>query len=60
MVRASAQTGQVNWALGTFYTLLRDDIINVAGSQPMTGYFQNAGNTLREGIVIGAKVVASV
>jgi iron complex outermembrane receptor protein len=40
----------VNWALGTFYTLLRDDIINVAGSQPMTGYFQNAGNTLREGI----------
>jgi iron complex outermembrane recepter protein len=44
------QTGFVSWSLGTFYTLLRDDIINVAGSQPMTGYFQNAGNTLREGI----------
>ena len=49
-VGANAQTGQMSWALGTFYTLLRDDIINVAGSQPMTGYFQNAGNTLREGI----------
>jgi iron complex outermembrane recepter protein len=46
----SAQTGQVDWSVGTFYTLLWDDIINVAGSQPMTGYFQNAGNTLREGI----------
>jgi iron complex outermembrane receptor protein len=49
-IGANPQTGQVNWALGTFYTLLWDDIINVAGSQPMTGYFQNAGNTLREGI----------
>jgi iron complex outermembrane recepter protein len=44
------QTGQVSWSLGTFYTLLWDDIINVAGVEPMTGYFQNAGNTLREGI----------
>ena len=44
------QTGFVSWSLGTFYTLLRDDIVNVAGSQPMTGFFQNAGNTLREGI----------
>jgi iron complex outermembrane receptor protein len=25
-------------------------IINVAGTQPMTGYFKNAGDTLREGI----------
>jgi iron complex outermembrane receptor protein len=46
----SPQTGQLSWALGGFYTLLRDDIINVAGTQPMTGYFKNAGNTLREGI----------
>jgi iron complex outermembrane recepter protein len=44
------QTGQVSWSVGTFYTLLWDDIINVAGVQPMTGYFQNAGNTLRDGI----------
>jgi iron complex outermembrane receptor protein len=44
------QTGQVSWSVGTFYTLLWDDIINVAGTQPMTGYFQNAGNTLRDGI----------
>jgi iron complex outermembrane receptor protein len=47
---ANAQTGQIDWTLGSFYTLLRDDIINVAGVQPMTGYFKNAGNTLREGI----------
>jgi iron complex outermembrane receptor protein len=46
----SPQTGQMSWSLGGFYTLLRDDIINVAGTQPMTGYFKNAGNTLREGI----------
>jgi iron complex outermembrane recepter protein len=49
-VGTSPQTGFVSWSVGTFYTLLRDDIINVAGAQPMTGFFQNAGNTLREGI----------
>jgi iron complex outermembrane recepter protein len=49
-VGTSPQTGLVSWSVGTFYTLLRDDIINVAGAQPMTGFFQNAGNTLREGI----------
>ena len=54
----NAQTGLVSWALGTFYTLSRDDIINIAGSQPMTGYFQNAGNTLREGIE--AKITISL
>jgi iron complex outermembrane recepter protein len=49
-VGANPQTGFVSWSVGTFYTLLRDDIINVAGTQPMTGFFTNAGNTLREGI----------
>jgi iron complex outermembrane receptor protein len=49
-VGENAQTGIVSWSAGTFYTLLWDDIINVAGTQPMTGYFQNAGNTLRDGI----------
>jgi iron complex outermembrane recepter protein len=49
-VGTSPQTGFVSWSVGTFYTLLWDDIINVAGSQPMTGFFQNAGNTLRDGI----------
>jgi iron complex outermembrane recepter protein len=49
-VGSNVQTGVVDWSVGTFYTLLRDDIINIAGSQPMTGFFQNAGNTLREGI----------
>ncbi len=47
---AGAQTGQLTWGLGAFRTGLTDDIINVAGTVPMTGYFKNAGQTLREGI----------
>jgi iron complex outermembrane recepter protein len=49
-VGTGPQTGFVSWSVGTFYTLLWDDIINVAGTQPMTGFFQNAGNTLRDGL----------
>jgi iron complex outermembrane receptor protein len=49
-IGTNAQTGLLSWGLGAFYTGLRDDIINVAGTQPMTGYFKNAGDTLREGI----------
>jgi len=49
-VGTDVKTGQLSWALGAFRTGLTNDIINVAGSQPMTGYFQNAGPTLREGI----------
>jgi iron complex outermembrane recepter protein len=47
---ASAKTGQLTWGLGAFRTGLNDDIINVASTVPMFGYFQNAGKTLREGI----------
>ncbi len=44
------KTGQLGWGLGAFRTGLTDDIINVASTVPMFGYFQNAGKTLREGI----------
>ena len=47
---ANEKTGQVTWGLGAFRTLAIDDILNVASTVPMFGYFQNAGNTLREGI----------
>jgi iron complex outermembrane recepter protein len=46
----NAQTGQASWGLGLFRAKVTDDIINVAGTEPMTGYFKNAGATLREGI----------
>jgi iron complex outermembrane recepter protein len=46
----SVKTGQMSWGLGAFRTGLTNDIINVAGTVPMTGYFKNAGETLREGI----------
>jgi iron complex outermembrane receptor protein len=46
----SAKTGQLSYGLGVFHTALSDDIINVASTVPMFGYFQNAGKTLRQGI----------
>jgi len=46
--------GQVNWNIGAYHALNTDDIINVAS--PIIGheYFQNAGDTLRQGIEAGA------
>lgn len=49
-IGASPQTGQLTWGVGAFHTALSDDIINIASTVPMFGYFQNAGNTLRQGI----------
>jgi iron complex outermembrane receptor protein len=49
-IGASDKTGQLRWGLGAFHTVLDDDIINVASTVPMFGYFQNAGTTLRQGI----------
>ena len=43
--------GQLTWSLGVFRTLLTDDIINIASSAIQGfGYFQNAGDTLRQGV----------
>lgn len=47
-----AKTGMLSWGLGAFHTLSDDDIIRV--TSPLGtgnfGYFQNAGQTLRQGI----------
>ncbi len=41
---------RVDWSLGLFRTLNIDDIISVAAPTSGRGYFQNAGDTLRQGI----------
>jgi iron complex outermembrane recepter protein len=47
-----ARTGQLAWSLGVFHTLSDDDIIQVASPLGVNnfGFFQNAGQTLRQGI----------
>jgi outer membrane receptor protein involved in Fe transport len=42
--------GKVDWTLGVFRTLNTNDIINVASDITGRGFFQNAGDTLRQGI----------
>jgi len=46
--------GQLNWSAGAYHALNTDDIINVASSIPGHEYFQNAGNTLRQGVEANA------
>ncbi|WP_245313053.1 TonB-dependent receptor, partial [Bradyrhizobium macuxiense] len=47
-----AGTGMLTWGLGVFHTLSDDDIIQVASPLGVNnrGFFQNAGQTLRQGI----------
>ncbi len=45
--------GQMNWSVGGYHALNTNDIINVASPIPGHEYFQNAGNTLRQGIEAG-------
>ena len=48
---ADPKKGQLTWGLGVFRTETTDDIINIASAAvPMFGYFQNAAETLRQGI----------
>jgi outer membrane receptor protein involved in Fe transport len=42
--------GKVDWSLGVFRTLNTNDIINVASDISGRGFFQNAGDTLRQGV----------
>ena len=42
--------GILNWSVGGYHTLNTDDIINVASPIPGHEYFQNGGDTLRQGI----------
>ena len=46
--------GLLNWTVGGFRALNTDDIINVSSPIPGHEFFQNAGNTLREGIEASA------
>jgi iron complex outermembrane receptor protein len=41
---------RLTWGLGVFHTENTDDILNVASTVPMFGFFQNAGRTLRQGV----------
>ncbi len=43
------------WSAGLFHALNSDDIITVAAPISGRGYFQNAGDTLRQGIEIGGR-----
>jgi iron complex outermembrane receptor protein len=47
-----ARTGQLGWTLGAFRTVSDNDIIEVASPLGVNnfGFFQNAGQTLRQGI----------
>jgi iron complex outermembrane receptor protein len=48
--------GLFNWNLGVFHAESTDDIINVASPLPGHQYFQNGGNTLRQGMEAAASV----
>ena len=41
---------QIDWSFGLFRTLNQDDIISVASPVSGRGFFQNAGDTLRQGL----------
>jgi iron complex outermembrane receptor protein len=48
----NVKTGMLSWTMGVFHTLADDDIIEVASPLGVNnfGFFQNAGQTLRQGI----------
>jgi outer membrane receptor protein involved in Fe transport len=51
---ARSPTGsKYNWHVGVFRTENRDDILFVADDQSGFGYFENFGETLRQGIELG-------
>src|SRR5262249_31939753 len=50
---AGGDRGLLTWNLGLFHAENTDDIISVASPIPGHQFFQNGGNTLREGIEAG-------
>jgi iron complex outermembrane receptor protein len=46
--------GQLSWSIGGYHALNTNDIINVASPIPGHEYFQNGGDTLRQGIEASA------
>ncbi len=47
--------GKVNWNAGVFRTYNFDDILNVPSAIAGRGFFENAGNTRRQGIEAGIR-----
>jgi len=47
---AWATGDKLEWSLGAFHSLNKDDILQIADSQQGRGYFANAGETKRQGI----------
>jgi iron complex outermembrane recepter protein len=45
--------GKIDWSFDLFRTLNANDIINVVSDITGRGFFQNAGDTLRQGIEAG-------
>lgn len=48
-------TQNLEWTAGLFHALNNDDIIAVASPTSGRGYFQNAGDTLRQGVELGLR-----
>ena len=44
---------RLQWTAGLFRTENQDDIITIAAQQSGRGFFQNAGDTLRQGVELG-------
>lgn len=52
-------TMSIDWNSGFFRTVSTDDILFVAGAIPGTAYFQNVGNTRRQGVEAGVTIHAT-
>ncbi len=50
---ALEETGRVTWNVGVFRTDSQDEILNVPSTLSGFGFFENAGNTRRQGIEAG-------
>jgi iron complex outermembrane recepter protein len=51
---ADLAPGRLNWSVGAYHALNTNDIINVASPLPGHEFFQNAGDTLRQGVEAAA------
>jgi len=56
---AAGGAGELSWNLGVFRTLLHDDIFGIATSVSQ-GFFQNIGDTRRQGVEAGVKYRSEV
>jgi len=52
---AGASNQRLEWSAGLFHALNNNDIITIADQISGRGYFDNVGDTLRQGIELGAR-----